>query len=169
MEMTNKGKHRQGRKGVNSRGSYQNGKASRGKGKARKKGRTKAQAISGFSTLSQVSGAPLARSHHSSIPVPLQKTVCEPLSICPLCGEKIQSIAQCFSLSEGYAHFDCVLERIKSQENLSEGEIVSYVGSGAFAVCRRGDDGKYTIEKRIEVENKETYNGFKNYVESLKQ
>lgn len=169
MEQTNKGKQRQGRKGVNSRGSYQSGKAARGKGKARKKGRAKAQAISGFSTLSQVSGAPLTRAHHSSIPVPPQKTVCEPLGICPLCGERIQSIAQCFSLSEGYAHFDCVLERIKSQEHLTEGETVSYVGSGAFAVCRKGEDGKYTIEKRIEVENRETYNGFKSYVESLKQ
>ena len=50
-----------------------------------------------------------------------------------------------------------------------DGECVSYIGSGSFAVCHRGDDGKYTIEKRIEVENKESYNGFKSYVESLKQ
>lgn len=169
MEQTNKGKQRQGRKGMNSRGAYQSGKASRGKGKARKKGRAKAQAISGFSTLSQVSGAPLMRSHHSSIPVPPQKTVAEPLGVCPLCGERIQAIAECFSLPEGYAHFDCVLDRIKSQEHLMDGECVSYIGSGSFAVCHRGDDGKYTIEKRIEVENKESYNGFKSYVESLKQ
>ena len=159
------------RKGKSSKVKKVNkaGNAVQGKGKAKKKGRAKAQAISGFSTLSQVSGAPLARSYHSSIPLVPQKSVIEPLGVCSICGEKIQSIAECFSLETGYAHFDCVLDRIKSSEHLSEDECISYVGSGAFAVCRKGEDGKYTIEKRIEVENKDKYNQFKTYVESLKQ
>lgn len=155
-------------KGVKN-GCQGGGKQVQGKGKARKKGRAKAQAISGFSTLSQVSGAPLAHSHHSSIPLMPQKTVIEPLDNCCICGEKIQTIADCFSLATGYAHFDCVLERIKSEEHLSDDETISYIGSGSFAVCRKGEDGKFTIVKKIEVENKDSYNGFKNYVESLKQ
>ena len=155
-------------KGVKN-GCQGGGKQAQGKGKARKKGRAKAQAISGFSTLSQVSGAPLAHSHHSSIPLMPQKTVIEPLDNCCICGEKIQTIADCFSLATGYAHFDCVLERIKSEEHLSDDETISYIGSGSFAVCRKGEDGKFTIVKKIEVENKEDYQNFKNYVESLKQ
>lgn len=168
MSESYKGKQRASGKKGGARGSYQNAKSAKNRGKVRKKGRAKAQAISGFSTLSQVSGAPLVRAHHSSIPVPVQKTVSEPLGVCPLCGERIQAIAECFSLPEGYAHFDCVLERIKSHEHLLDGESVSYIGSGTFAVCRKGDDGRYTIEKRIEVESRESYNSFKSYVESLK-
>lgn len=159
--------NRKGRK--QGKGAKKGPSQVQGKGKARKKGRAKAQAISGFSTLSQVSGAPLERSFHSSIPLIPQKCVIEPLDVCSICGEKIESIAECFSLSSGYAHFDCVLERIKSEEHLEEGDSISYVGSGSFAVCRKGDDGSFTILKKIEVENKESFNNFKSYVESLKE
>lgn len=138
-------------------------------GKNRKKGRGKAQPISGFSTLSQVSGAPLRYAFHSSIPVPPVTSVMEPLSSCVICGEKIDGIAECFSFNNGYAHFDCVLNALKEKEHLEEGETISYLGSGTFGICRKDDEGKFTIVKKMEVENKEDYQNFKSYVESLKK
>lgn len=139
------------------------------KPKTRKKGREKSQIISGFSTLSQVSGAPLVKHYRSSIPVIPPKTLIEPYEKCVICSEKIDTIADAFSLSNGFAHFDCVLERIRESEVLGDGDTVSYIGSGSFGICHKGSDGKYTILKKIDVESKENYQNFKDYVESLKQ
>jgi hypothetical protein len=157
------GKQKQKQSPKNTQSSKQS------KGKNRRKGRGKAQPISGFSTLSQVSGAPLAYTFHSSIPVPPPTTVMEPFDTCVLCGEKIDGIAGCFSFNNGYAHFDCVLNALREREHLEEGETISYLGSGSFGICRKDDEGKFTIVKKIEVENKEDYQNFKNYVESLKK
>lgn len=139
------------------------------KGKAKKKGRTKQAPISGFSTLSQVSGAPIIRSYHSSIPVLNPKTVIEPYPVCTICSNKIETIADSFSYNDGYAHFDCIINLLKEREVLKENETISYVGSGSFAICLKNEDGTYSIEKKIEIENKDTFLKSKNYVESLKQ
>lgn len=139
------------------------------KSKTRKKGRAKSSAISGFSTLSEVSGAPLYHHYHSSIPVLPQKSVMEPDIRCTICGERIDSITSSFHYLDGYAHFDCVLSSLREREHLEDGETISYLGSGSFGICRKNEDGKYTIVKRIEVENKDTFQDTKNYVESLKQ
>ncbi|MBQ0070304.1 MAG: hypothetical protein KBS81_00360 [Spirochaetales bacterium] len=137
--------------------------------KERKGSRVKQQPISGFSTLSQVSGAPLLRSHKSNIPVPAVKSVVEPKCVCPICGEPIEVIAEAFTNPNGeYVHFDCVLNDIKSREVLEESQTISYLGSGSFGVCQKGEDGKYTIVKRIEYENNNSFNAMKTYVESLK-
>ncbi len=139
-----------------------------GKSRSRKKGR-RTEAISGFSTLSQVSGAPLARDYHSSISVLPPRIVKEPYDTCAICGEKIDSISSAFAYGAGYAHFDCVLSSLKEREHLEDNETMSYLGSGSFGICRKDDDGKFTIVKKIEVENKDSYQNFKNYVESLKE
>ncbi len=125
--------------------------------------------ISGFSTLSQVSGAPLRHPYRSSIPVLPPRVVIEPGIDCAICGEKIETIADCFSVDGGYAHFDCVLDSIRKNEKLGDDEILSYLGSGSFGICRKDEEGKYTIVKRIEIEKKENTNAFKSYVESLKE
>ena len=56
----------------------------------------------------------------------------------------------------------------KEKEVLEEGQSISYLGSGTFGVCQKSEDGKYTIVKRIEVENKDDSLKMKNYVEGLK-
>ena len=61
---------------------------------------------------------------------------------------------------------DCA--SIKEKEVLEEGQSISYLGSGTFGVCQKSEDGKYTIVKRIEVENKDDSLKMKNYVEGLK-
>ena len=61
-----------------------------------------------------------------------------------------------------------MLSSIKEKEVLEEGQSISYLGSGTFGVCQKSEDGKYTIVKRIEVENKDDSLKMKNYVEGLK-
>ncbi len=139
------------------------------KAKTKKKGRQRLSAISGFSTLSQVSGAPLTRSFHSSIPVAVPLSVSEPHPVCAICAKPIDLIADSFFYNGGYAHFDCVLSALKEKETLGEGDTISYVGSGSFAICHKDENGKYSIVKKIEVENKDEYSHFKDYVESLKK
>ncbi len=164
MEKSYRNKRNNSTKGKNARSSYSHEKA-----RNKKKGRAQKAPISGFSTLSQVSGAPLKKSFHSSIPVVMPKVLVEPDQRCTICGEKIDSIASSFSYGDGVAHFDCVLDKLKEQEPLKDGETISYLGSGTFGVCRKNEVGSYTIEKRIELESKEKYQTFKNYVESLKE
>lgn len=166
MEQSYK-KNRNSQKGKTGRGRNTSPKP--GKAKGRRKGKEKPQVISGFSTLSQVSGAPLTKPYHSSIPVLPPRTVIEPFERCVICGEKIDGIASAFSLPNGYAHFDCVLERLKQSEHLEENETISYVGSGSFGVCRKDNEGKYTIVRKMDVESKENFQNFKTYVESLKE
>lgn len=136
--------------------------------KAKKGGRQGKQPISGFSTLSQVAGVPLKRTYHSNIDVPVPKYVSEPYPICPYCGEKIDVIADSFNVNGEYVHFDCMLSSIKEKEILSENQTISYLGSGTFGVCQKDEDGKYTIVKRIEVENKDDSQKMKDYIEGLK-
>ena len=136
--------------------------------KAKKGGRQGKLPISGFSTLSQVAGVPLRRTYHSQLDVPMPKYVSEPYPVCPYCGEKIELIADSFLVNGEYIHFDCMLSSIKEKEVLEEGQSISYLGSGTFGVCQKSEDGKYTIVKRIEVENKEYSLKMNNYVEGLK-
>ena len=139
------------------------------KDKDKKKKTQDADKYQGMSTLNQVVGLPKSHAFHSSIPVAPTKTVKEPLPICPDCNERIQSIAESFSLPGGeYIHFDCMLARLKAQENLSEGQSISYVGRGNFAVVEKGEDGRYTIVRTIPVEDEKAYQGMKEFVEGLK-
>ncbi len=136
--------------------------------KDKKKGKD-SDKYSGLNTIAQVTGQPKSHSFHSSIPVAATKTVKEPLLTCPDCGERIQSIAESFLTASGeYVHFDCMLNRIKSSENLKEGESISYIGRGNFAVVEKDEEGKYHINKTINVEDEKSYNAAKEYVESLK-
>lgn len=123
----------------------------------------------GLNTINQVSGVPKSHAFHSSIPVTPPKTVKEPLPVCPDCNERIQCIAESFRLSNGeFIHFDCMLSRLKSSENLSEGESISYVGRGNFAVVRKDENGRYIIVRTIPVEEEKAFSSMKEYVENLK-
>ena len=137
--------------------------------KAKKGGRQGKVPISGFSTLSQVAGVPLRRTHHSSLDVPAPKSVSEPYPLCPYCGERIDLIADSFFVDGEYVHFECMLSSIKEKEILEENQTISYIGSGAFGVCQKDEEGRYTIIKRIEVENKEDSTKMKNFIEGLKE
>lgn len=143
---------------------YKNKKQNSTKKKAKK------QALSGFSTLNQVAGVPKKKQYHSDIKVEDAKRVVEPDGvICAICNEPITSIAEAFSVATGYVHFDCILNRIKSEEPLNDNQTVSYIGSGNFGICEKGEDGRYTIIKKIEVEDSDNNHKIKDYIEGLKR
>lgn len=106
---------------------------------------------------------------HSNLPIPETHDIKEPLPVCPLCGQVIQNIAESVTNPEGlYCHFDCVIQQLKEQEKPTEQQMISYVGSGNFAVVEKGPDGKFTIIKRIEYEKREAFDAMKKYVEETK-
>ena len=143
---------------------YQNKKE-----KDKKKKLSESDKYQGLNNINQVTGIPKSHAFHSSIPIPPVKTVKEPLPVCPDCNERIQSIAESFSLPSGeFIHFDCMLKRIRSVETLKEGQSISYIGHGNFAVVEKNEEGRFCIVKTIPVEDDKTYKGMKEYVEGLK-
>ena len=137
--------------------------------KDKKKKNVDSDKYQGLNTINQVSGVPKSHAFHSSSPVTPPKTVKEPLPVCPDCNERIQCIAESFRISNGeFIHFDCMLSRLKSSENLLEGESISYVGRGNFAVVRKDEDGRYIIVRTIPVEEEKAFSSMKEYVENLK-
>lgn len=129
----------------------------------------KSGGISGFSTLNQVAGVPKPREHHSSIPVESPGTIMEPRPVCPYCGETIENIASALVASDGsYIHFDCVLSRITDEVKPKEGECVSYVGSGSFALIGKDEEGHSVIIRKIPFESPEHTKEMKAYISSLR-
>ena len=140
------------------------------RGQERGKQRRRKEAISGFSTLNQVAGVSRPKPHHSSLPVEEPKSIVEPHPVCQYCGTEIDTIASSLSTPEGgYAHFDCVLSHLREGEHLGEGEMISYIGAGAFGVIGKDEEGRPVIIRRIQYESSERYKGMKEYVSGLKR
>lgn len=137
--------------------------------KEKKKKTSDAEKYQGLNNINQVTGVPKSHSFHSSIPIPPPKTIREPLPVCPDCNERIQGIAESFSLPDGqFIHFDCMLRRVRDKEHLQEGQSISYIGHGNFAVVEKTEDGRYVIVRTIPVEDDKAYKDMKEYVEALK-
>lgn len=94
----------------------------------------------------------------------------EPLPLCAICNKPIETIADAISEPDGgYSHFDCVLDKIREQEHVTDDEKLSYIGHGSFAVFIKDKEGKYVIKTRIPYESKESYEAAKKFVESAKE
>ena len=94
----------------------------------------------------------------------------EPRPVCKICGQTIEFIAEAISESDGsFSHFDCVLEKLREEYQVNEGETLSYVGHGNFAVFEKNEEGKLTIKTRIPYESKDSYDSAKKFVEGSKQ
>lgn len=82
--------------------------------------------------------------------------------VCALCGkviEDISSAVQGKGSSDDLIHFDCAVEEIKKQENLSEGDRIAYIGQGRFGVIHQPKESNtknFVIKKVIEWEEKGT-------------
>ena len=125
--------------------------------------------LNGFSTLNQVSGVPKPHSYHSRIPVAPVRTVTEPHDTCSICGKTIENISSAFLASDGtLVHFDCVLENLKKSHTVHEGQTISYIGRGNFALLEKDEKGSWTIVERYPVEDQEKYERMKAYVEEHK-
>lgn len=79
-------------------------------------------------------------------------------TVCAKCGKPIEDMTSAMSDVDGKAvHFDCVLESLKSKENMLPGQQMTYIGNGRFAVVtfeNPRDLKKFKIEKVIEYEDK---------------
>ncbi len=143
--------------------------ANRRPSRQKDKKKKKKAGITGCSTLNQVAGVPKPREYRSSIPVENPGTIREPHLICSMCGKEIENIASALTSPDGgYVHFDCVLNAIKETEHPGEGETVSYIGSGNFAVIGKDEDGKPVILRRIPYETGDRLKAMKEYVSSLR-
>lgn len=121
--------------------------------------------LNGFSTLNQVTGVPKPHSFHSRIPLLPVQTVKETGDVCAICGRKIDTIAAAMLSPEGQTvHFDCVLDQLKKDNPVRDNQTISYVGKGSFAICEKGEDGKWTIVSRIQYETPEANQRFREYV-----
>jgi hypothetical protein len=80
---------------------------------------------------------------------------------CGICSQDIQDLSSAIALPEAAgnpAHFDCVLKKIKENENLGEKEQVVYLGSGTFGIVENISNNQtpnFKIIKRIGFEESE--------------
>ncbi len=96
--------------------------------------------------------------------------VVEPRPNCELCGQVIETFSEAISEPNGgYSHFDCVLEKLRQQENVQAPDSISYIGHGTFAVVTKDAEGKFTIKTRIPYESNEAFLGMKKQVEEAKK
>ena len=76
---------------------------------------------------------------------------------CPICGKAVYDLSTALAASREAgdpAHFDCVLERVVASENLTNGEKLVYLGSGAFGVVEFKDrtESAFVVRRRIQWE-----------------
>jgi hypothetical protein len=106
---------------------------------------------------------------HSSLPPLRIKKVKEPLVTCAYCGKVIENIASAIKPDENTVfHFDCMLEKLTKEEKLADGEKISYIGRGTFAIVGKNEQNKMAFRKTIEVEKSEAFTQMKKYIEGTK-
>ena len=78
-------------------------------------------------------------------------------TLCPICGKLVRDAvsALCYGEDRAPAHFDCVIERLRSQNALAEDERLCYLGGGHFGVVKSPQgEGKvpFSIRDRVQYE-----------------
>lgn len=79
---------------------------------------------------------------------------------CALCGQPVTDFASALAHNESGepVHFDCVLSYLTEREHLTEGQSISYIGQGRFAVIRMqnsSNTSRFSIERIIEWESRD--------------
>lgn len=81
---------------------------------------------------------------------------------CAICKEEINNLTSALAhpTDNAAVHFECALKIMKKELNPSRGEIVIYLGKGAFALIdfHAYQNRKLKIIKRIEWENQDEQN-----------
>ncbi|UER67847.1 hypothetical protein LKV13_03570 [Borrelia sp. BU AG58] len=82
--------------------------------------------------------------------------------VCPMCEKQIKDIASCMSVSFDNEckpiHFNCAVNKIRTDNNLLKGEDLVYRGIGKFFVVNRlirGNNLPFKIIREIDFENLE--------------
>jgi len=121
------------------------------------------------SAASQLLPKASVKTPHSSLPGLKIKKVKEPLVTCTYCGKEIDNIASAIKGEDDtFYHFDCIIDKLSKEEKLAEGEKISYIGRGTFAIVTKDEEGKMAFRKTIEVEKPEVFSQMKKYVEGTK-
>ncbi|WP_237757517.1 hypothetical protein [Borrelia miyamotoi] len=84
--------------------------------------------------------------------------------ICPVCEKQIRYIASCMSMKfdgeDKPIHFDCAMDKLRSDNGLFQNESLVYGGVGKFFVVDkslRGNNLAFKIIKEIDFENLESH------------
>ena len=80
--------------------------------------------------------------------------------VCPYCSKTITDINSAIAdkLTEEPVHFECIIERIAEQEEVSKDEKIVYLGGGSFGIVQlRNTNSRvpFFIRKRIQYEGKD--------------
>lgn len=83
---------------------------------------------------------------------------------CCYCRQPIEEMSLAVDVpdSDSPAHFDCVIERLKSSENLQPGESVIYMGNRRFAVVVYTDKNRFDIVREIPFEDTRDFKPWRN-------
>ena len=97
-----------------------------------------------------------------------------PLPVCAMCEKPIESITQAMGGpgKEEVSHFDCVIRTLSEHERLEQGQKVSYIGNGNFAVIQYANknySGGFTVVRRIAYETQEMTSFVKRMVADRKR
>lgn len=77
---------------------------------------------------------------------------------CVICNSEINFLSTALDVKynsvNGPVHFDCILKVLNENENLSNGESLTYIGKGVFAVIQKTSESPgFKIVRKIELEN----------------
>ncbi len=82
--------------------------------------------------------------------------------VCPICEKPIRDIISCMSMKfdgeDKPIHFDCAIDKLRSENELFKNESLVYRGVGKFFIVDksvRGDNLAFKIVREIEFENLE--------------
>ena len=92
--------------------------------------------------------------------------------LCSYCGEAIYDMSSAMNdpSSHEFVHFDCVLEKISSSEQLGTNDKISYIGQGRFGIINYAnihDTKHFTIKKIIDWEEKDKRESWRDEVADL--
>ncbi len=91
---------------------------------------------------------------------------------CEFCSRPIHELSSALvdKKNGGAIHFDCVITKLTETEQLEEGQKISYIGQGRFAVIffeNPHDLRKFSIVRTIEWENHDTKSEWRDEIASL--
>ena len=74
---------------------------------------------------------------------------------CPYCDEPVKFMNSAVFVAgfDDPIHFDCVIDKIKKDENMQPDETVNYLGKGSFGIIKKIEKSPgFEIRKRIQIE-----------------
>ncbi len=103
----------------------------------------------------QVKRDPRAEQKEQQMAHEFFKTSEEDIQNCPYCEKPVKFLSTAIHVSgeSNPVHFDCILERIQTRENLLENQKVTYLGKGSFGIIEKiSESPGFKITKKIDIE-----------------